>query len=51
MHPPLSAGGVNLQPNFQKGEGRSIEPQLLNEVAGKEVVTFSGGGLQFPHKK
>ena len=57
MHPPpLSAGarggegagGVSLQPNFQKGGGLT-GPQLLEGVAGKEGVTFFRG-LQFSHK-
>ena len=52
--PPLSAGegGVNLQPNFQKG-GDLTGPQLLERVAGEEGDDFSGGWvgrLQFSHK-
>ena len=44
MHPPFLLGGLNLLPNFQKGEAW----QVLNferEVAGKEGGNvFQGGG-------
>ena len=41
---PFCWGGLNLQPNFQKGEGLT-GPQLLEGrgVTGKEGVTFFGG--------
>ena len=41
-HPPstpLSARGLSLQPNFQKGEGLT-GPQLLERVAEKEGSNF-----------
>ena len=53
VHPPLSAGegGLDPQPNFQKGGGLT-RSQLLEGVTGKEGVTFLGGMvLQFSHKK
>ena len=41
---PLSAGGggMSLQPNFKKVG--LAGPQLLEEIAGKEGVIFSGEG-------
>ena len=40
-------GGLNLLPNFQK-EGGLTGPQFLEEVTGKEGMTFSsGGGVKF----
>ena len=38
VHPLLSAGGLNLPPNFQKGVG------LLGRVAGKEEVNLGIAG-------
>ena len=51
VHPPLSAGEVNLQPNFQKG-GRFTEPQPLEGICWERGgdFFFFGGGLQFSHK-
>ena len=49
-HPPLSAGGLSLQPNFQKGGrwgGGLTGPQLLKGVAGKEGGDFFQGGCNF----
>ena len=57
VHPPfLLGGGLNLLPNFQKGEGLT-GPQFLEGVTGKEGVTFfqgwgmgageGGGGCKF----
>ena len=42
---PLSAGGLNLLPNFKKGRGL-VGPQFLEGVAGKEGNDFQeeGGG-------
>ena len=47
VHPPpfLLGGGLNLQPNFQKKEGDLTEPNFQWGVAGKEGLTFRGGGL------
>ena len=47
VHPPLflQGGGLNLQPNFQKG-GALTEPQLLE---GSDF--FQGGGLAIFTKK
>ena len=45
---PLSAGGVNLQPNFQKGEGGLKGPQLLKGgwwERGGDI--FQGKGCNF----
>ena len=42
---PLSAGGLSLQPNFQKVRG-STEPQLLEGVAGKKGVNFFRGSCK-----
>ena len=52
VHSALSAGEVELQPNFQK-EGGLIGPQLLEGVAGKERSDFfrEGGGCNFEIKK
>ena len=36
---------MNLQTNFQKGEGGLTEPQLLEGFAGKEGVTFFFRGI------
>ena len=47
---PSVSAGLNLQPNFQKGEVL-IAPQLLEGVAGKEGTDFLQGRLQFSHKK
>ena len=49
---PLSAGGLNFQPNFQKG-GTWKVLYFYREVAGKEGVTFfygGGGGCNFTQK-
>ena len=44
VHPlPLSAGGLSLQPNFQKGEEGLTGPQLLEGVAEKEGGDFFQG--------
>ena len=53
MHPPsISAWGeLNFQPNFQKGGGGLVGPQLLERVAGKERMTFFMGAMQFSLKK
>ena len=48
--PPFLLGGLNFQPNFQKGGGL-VGPQLLERVAGKEGMTFFMGVMQFSHKK
>ena len=40
--PPLSAGGLSLQPNFQKGGGLT-GPQLLEGDAGKKGGSGVGG--------
>ena len=45
---PLSAGGLNLLPNFQKGVLAGL--QLWEGVTGKEGVTFFRGGCNFYKK-
>ena len=45
VHPPLSAGEVNLQPNFQKG-GRFTESQPLEGICwerGGDFIFFWRG--------
>ena len=43
--PPLSAGGLSLQLNFQKRGGGLAGPQLLEGVVGKEGGYFFQGGV------
>ena len=53
LHPrpfPLSAGGLNLLLNFQKGGGLA-GPQFLEGVAGKQWVTFQGPCNVYMKKK
>ena len=48
---PLSAGGLNLLPNFQKG-GLGRIPIFRGGLLGKRGLAFlRGGGVQFLHKK
>ena len=45
---PLSAGGLSLRPNFQKGGGGGLtDNNFLKRVAGKEVGDFLQGGCIF----
>ena len=43
----FSAGGLILQPNFQKEERGLTRPQLLEEVAGREEGDFFQGVAVF----
>ena len=53
--PPFSAGGLRLQPNFQKKKGGGgsglTEPQLLEGVAGNEGGDFFQGQGSNSHIK
>ena len=46
---PISAGGLNLQPNFQK-EGSLAGPQLLDGGCWERGGWLFSGGLQFSQK-
>ena len=51
VHRPLSVGGMNLQPNFQKGGGSLTEPQFLEWIYWERGGDFiQVEGLQFSHK-
>ena len=43
-------GGLNLQPNFQKGGGGLDRTSILEEVAGKEGVIFFREGCNLKKK-
>ena len=47
----FSAGGLNLQPNFQKGGGGLTGPQLLEGVFWETGGDFFQGAWQFSHTK
>ena len=54
VHPSFLLGGVNLQPNFQKGGGGLTGPQLLERGCwerGGWLFSKGGGELQFSPKK
>ena len=52
VQPPflLGGGGLNLQPNFQKGGGFD-RTSTFGGVAGKEGGEFFQGGVHFSQKE